>query len=249
MNHQAAKPRTARWSLGDRFVPSWLGGSRSVAAVKTAEPAPARAIAASRDAIAFAITCMLLLVMYLPLQNRWWVPGGDSEVYIAIARNLALGKGYLFNGQPVSMVPPGWSLVLAWLMKLSPSFLLLKLVNMGCMFGALAIGYWICRRFAGPALSALVIVTSGILSHIYSLTFWLHSDALFCLISAAALLLAMQINQRVQHRSWWWRSLLLVLLCAAGVYVRWAGIFTWLLVAAALYSGRFRPRWDRLLLT
>ncbi|WP_428940942.1 hypothetical protein [Fontivita pretiosa] len=219
---------------------------------ETSHQVPARAsatIATSRDAIAFAITCVLLLAMYLPLQNRWWVPGGDSEVYIAIARNLALGNGYLFNGQPVSMVPPGWSQVMAWLMKLSPSFLLLKLVNMSCMFGALAIGYWICRRFAGPALSALVIVTSGILSHIYSLTFWLHSDALFCLISSAALLLAMRINEAGQHRSWWWRFPLLVLLCAASVWVRWAGIFTWLLVAAALYNGRLVPRWDRLMFT
>jgi hypothetical protein len=200
----------------------------------------------SGDPLAFVVTSMLLLAMYLPLQNPYWVPGGDSEVYTAIARNLATGRGYTFNGQPVSMVPPGWPLLLAGAMKVSPSFLFLKLLNMSCMFGSLLMGYWICRRFASPALSALVIVLTAVLSHVYALTFWLHSDALFCLTSSAVLLLAMQINEGKPHS---WRIPLLVAMCSASVFVRWAGLFSWLLAAAALVNGQLRPRWNRCWMT
>jgi hypothetical protein len=183
-----------------------------------------------------------LLVLYLLLQNPYWVPGGDSEVYTAIARNLAAGKGYTFNGQPVSLLPPGWPLFLGAAMKISPTFLFLKLLTMSCMLGSLAIAYWICRRFASPALCALVIVLSGTISHVYSLTFWLHSDALFCLLSMAALLLAFQISE---GHSPLWKCATLILLCVLAVTVRWAGLLTWLTVAAVLLRGEFWPRLER----
>src|SRR6185295_11272654 len=59
----------------------------------------------------FFITIASLICIYALLQNRYWVPSGDSEVYISIARNIARGDGYTFNGQPVQMVPPGWPVV------------------------------------------------------------------------------------------------------------------------------------------
>jgi hypothetical protein len=194
------------------------------------------------DLLAFSGCMGTLLVLYLLLQNPYWVPGGDSEVYTAIARNLLQGEGHTFNGQPVSMVPPGWSWALAAAMKISPEFRFLKLVTMSCMLGSLAMTYWICRRFASPVVSAMVVLLSGILSHIYSLTFWLHSDALFCLFSTAAVLLAFQLNE---GRSQAWRWALLIILCSASVFVRWAGVFTWLVVAAVLLHGEFWPRWNR----
>lgn len=196
------------------------------------------------DMIVCAVTSVILLVMFLLLQNPYWVPGGDSEVYTAIARNLVAGKGYTFNGWKVSMVPPGWAWLMALVMWISPTFLALKLVNMSCMLGSLIFSYWICRRFASPVLSSLVILLTGILSYVYSLTFWLHSDALFCLTSSASLLLAMQINE---GRNWKWRIPLLIALCGINVIVRWAGLFSWLLVAAALLSGHLRIPWSRTL--
>src|SRR5262245_34928361 len=106
-------------------------------APSVAAPAALGERALSRDLIAFGTAVGILLTMYLLLANPYWVPGGDSEVYTAIARNLAAGKGYTFNGLPVSMVPPGWPWFLAAAMKISPTFLFLKLLTMSCMLGAL----------------------------------------------------------------------------------------------------------------
>ncbi len=197
---------------------------------------------ATRDVKAFAISIGILLVLFLLLQNKYWVPGGDSEVYTGAARSIAQGQGYRFNGVPVSIVPPGWSIMLAGLMKLLPEFWFLKLFTMCCMLGSLGIMYWICRRFASPELSGLVIVLSGLVSHVYSLTFWLHSDAFFCLFSSAALLLAFQISE---GRTQIGRSIALVLCCLAAVSVRWAGLLSVMLVCVTLLHGELKPRLNR----
>lgn len=199
-------------------------------------------VRAPGDVIAFAITLVILLVLYLPLQNPYWAQGGDSEVYITAARNLATGNGYMFNGLPVSISPPGWSIVMAGLMLISPTFLLLKLAAMSCMIGSLAITYWICRRFVSPIVSVMVVSLTALISHVYSLTFWLHSDALFCFVSSWAILTAMQIREGRDSIA---RAILLLLLCCASVSVRWVGLGTWLLSGAILVQGGFLPLVNR----
>jgi hypothetical protein len=190
----------------------------------------------------FAVTVAGMFLIFGLLYNRYWVPGGDSEVYVAIARNLVVGLGYMFNGQPVGMVPPGWSMALSWAMEISPEFGFLKLLTIGSMLGGLSIGYWICVRFAHPALCAGVILGVAMLSHVYSLTMWMHSDALFTLLTMASLLLALQVNE---GRRPTWRIAALLALCFAIVFVRWAGVLNWLLLASALLRGRVLPRLER----
>src|SRR5262252_1437983 len=83
---------------------------------------------ARADVKVWSITCAIVAVIFLALQNRYWVPGGDSEVYVASAKNLAIGNGYMFNGAPARIAPPGWPMLLAAVMKwVSPTFLALKL--------------------------------------------------------------------------------------------------------------------------
>lgn len=200
---------------------------------------PDSAVSASHDVKVFAISITILLAIFLLLQNQYWVPGGDSEVYTGAARSILQGQGFRFNGVPVSIVPPGWSIALAGVMKISSEFLVLKLFTMSCMLGSLAMMYWICRRFVPPGRAGMIIVLSGIISHVYCLTFWLHSDAFFCLFSTAALLLAFQINE---GRKQIWRMMLLALCCVIAVSVRWAGLFSTLLVCAVLLHGELRPR-------
>src|SRR5438105_12045866 len=64
-----------------------------------------------------ALVSAVVALLYLLLYNPLWVPGGDSELYLAVARNLALHRGYLFNGQFVSISPPGWPFLLAGAMR------------------------------------------------------------------------------------------------------------------------------------
>src|SRR5207249_3230180 len=160
---------TAHFRTADLMPPS--------AAAPQAAPLPAAA-ETWPDRKVFPLVLAALLLLYGLLQNRYWVPSGDSEVYISIARNLARGDGFKFNGQPVAMVPPGWPLVMAGVMKLTPYFLPLKLLVMSCMVVFFAIGYWIARRFVTPSKAALVILLTSILSVVYPATYWLISESL-----------------------------------------------------------------------
>jgi hypothetical protein len=214
--------------------PDLLGASDAIAA-------PARVRALSKDEtrsawriwIGVVIAC---LGLYLLTYNVYWVPGGDSELYVSLARSLAQGKGYVFNGSHVSISPPGWPLLLAGVMKVWPTFAAMKLVALCCMVGSLALWYWILLRLTTPKWSAAITLMTAILSHVYSLSFWLHSDALFCFVACAAMLVAFQINERQDYFGW--RLAALLVLCALMVFVRWAGVLQWLIVAAILVHNQ-----------
>jgi len=126
-----------------------------------------RAIAQINDRVAFAILVSALLLLYGLLQNPYWVPAGDSELYTAAARNMARGEGYTFNGQPIAIIPPGWAWLMSMVMRLTPYFLPLKLMAMACVIGSLACAYWIVRRFVSP-LRALAIAGQLLLGQLPS---------------------------------------------------------------------------------
>ncbi len=191
------------------------------------------------DRVAVSILVVMLLVLFGLLQNQYWVPAGDSELYTAAARNMASGHGYTFNGQPIAIIPPGWSWMMAAVMRISPYFLPLKLMAMSCMIGSLLIGYRIVRRFVAPGPALAIILITAILSHVYQATYWLISESSFCLASSASLLVAMQI---AEGRRQVWRIVLLAVLCAAAVMIRFAGLIGIVLVVAALLEGEFKPR-------
>src|SRR5688500_14461789 len=206
---------------------------------REASPAPREPGDRYGDRTVFPALIFALLVMYGLLQNPYWVPAGDSELYAAAARNIASGKGYTFLGQPVAISPPGWSLMLAGMMKLTPYVWPLKLLAMGGTTASLLIGYWIARRFTTPVKAAAVILLTALISHVYQGTYWLISEGAFGLATAGSILLAMQINEGKRQ---WWRIVLLLACCAAAVSIRWAGVLGVVLVVAALIDGQLRPR-------
>ena len=182
---------------------------------------------------------LILLVLYGLLQNRYWVPAGDSEFYIAAARSLARGEGYRFNGLPVASAPPGWPAMMAVVMRITPYFLPLKLLAMGCMIGSLSVAYAIVRRFVSPREAVAVILFTALLSHVYQATYWLISESAFCLATTSAILVAMQIAEGRRPR---WRVVLLLVLCAAASSIRISGLLNMGLIVGVLLDGELKPR-------
>lgn len=186
----------------------------------------------------FAIVPVTLL--YLLLQNDYWVPGGDSEVYLVIARNLVQGKGYTYNGEPVAMIPPGWPIVLAGLMLVWPTFAFIKTAMMVFMLGSLVLAYFVLLRLMTPKLAALSVLLAGVLHPLYPLTLWTHSESLFCLLAWATLLLAFRV---AEGKSGWFGIVVLVLLGSAATFVRWTGLIQVVLIVSVLLGhGRWRGR-------
>ncbi len=190
------------------------------------------------------LTLMLVLGLYYgALQNGQWVPISDADLYIAISRNLALGRGFTFNGLPVQAIPPGWPLLLSGAMRISTSFRFLNLVPMCLMLGALLVFHRVLLRLTTPRRAFIICLIVGVISPVYRRTFLQHTEGLFCLLGAAAVLVAMHLNE---GRRASWRVPLLLGLCAAVIFVRWPGVLLGPLIVGALLSGRLRPRWNRL---
>src|SRR4051812_7977244 len=222
--------------------------STTVAAPNEVRVASTRTAVAIEDARAARRVWLIVTVavagLYGLLFNPYWVPGGDSELYLAVARSWAQGHGHSFNGQFVSICPPGWPLVLAAVMKIAPTFAVLKLVTLTLMISAMAMWYALLLRFMRPTLAALIVLTTAIIQHVYSLSFWMHSDALFLVFSTAAMIVACQIREGRSHSRL--RLALLLVLCFAGGFVRWAGILQWPVIAGFLLAGQpLVPEWLR----
>src|SRR5881394_53616 len=111
-------------------------------------PLPAAYRATRQDWKYCAILLAILLAMYLVLQNGLWSSGPDTAFYISVARDVALGRGLTFNGDPVGRAPPGWPLVLAAAMKISPTFRFINLVPMVLILASMGMWFFIIRRLA-----------------------------------------------------------------------------------------------------
>ncbi len=191
--------------------------------------------------------CLLLVailaVFYGLCQNGRWVPGGgDDALYMSMARDMAIGKTGLFRDRPATLASLGWPYALSWLMRISPSFWWLNAALMGCCLGAVCLWYWILLRFTSPVRASIVMLVVGSLFEWHRFTFTHYTEALFYLLMAAMILLALQIHEQ---RPAWWRIPLLVALGPMTLTVRWAGLALVSMPAVALVHGQFRPRWNR----
>lgn len=187
----------------------------------------------------------VLLGAYLLLLNPFWSPGGDSELYASLARSLVRGEGYVYNGQPVRLVPPGYPVVLAAAFSISPTFLAGKLVNLLCMLGAGLLAHRVLLRLVSPTLAIWSAVLGGLLAPAYPLTMWLHTDPLFCLIGWSAALFAVRsVEATGRTRLGWLAALLLA--CLALPVVRFAAVFQWGIPTAILIGGLSRVGLRRL---
>jgi hypothetical protein len=188
----------------------------------------------------------ILAAAYLLLQNGKWVSGPDTAFYISVARNVALGRGFNFNGAVVGRIPPLWPSVLAAGMRISSSFAFLNLLPMVCLLGGMSTWYWVLRRLTSARGALVGMVLSGILFFTYTSSIQLRTEGLFCLVFAPAVLVAMQIGE---GRALSWRLPVLLVLCVAMLMVRWAGLAAWVVIGAGIFSGK-RPlsvgRWAAL---
>ena len=214
----------------------------------TRDPRLAGRATRGRDAAALGLLTLAVSVAYLALLHPYWVRGNDNEFYVGLARNIAQGQGFRFNGNPVSMVPPGWPGVLAGAMLVTPHFLYLKLISVASLVAFAALSYRLARRSVGvgPAFWGCLIAATG--SSALQLSYTLLSDPMFCAFGAAAGLLAARLAEGARPVALHAAG---VALCAvAALSMRWTGLMLLPLIGAILMNGRagrdaFVPRLDR----
>ena len=154
-------------------------------------------------------------------------------------RSWATGLRHTFNGQFVSISPPGWPLLMAAAMKISPTFGLLKLITIACMTFTMGFWYWFLIRFTPPKNAALLTYVSA--DH-FTCLFAFILDAQRCDVlppydggdgggvpdqrRQAAPDLANHSAVAALHRL---------------QLVRWAGALQWIMVGGVLMAGQSLP--------
>ena len=214
----------------------------------TLDPRLAGRATRGRDAIVLGVLTLLVSAVYLSLLHPYWVRGNDNEFYIGLARNIAQGEGFRFNGNPVVMVPPGYPGLLAAAMKLTPHFLYLKLISVATLVAFAVLSYRVARRAVGvgPAFWGVLIAATG--SSALQLSYTLLSDPPFCALGMAAALLAVRLAEGT--RLPWLHAAGIVACAVAALSMRWTGLMLLPLVGAVLMNGRVgrdavMPRLDR----
>ncbi|WP_428939134.1 hypothetical protein [Fontivita pretiosa] len=221
---------------------------------------PAGGVRQNRDAIWLVATMLVVLALFVPLLNPYWVPVSDSDAYLAMARSVARGQGVRFNNQPVAVVPPGWPILLGTAMKLSSSFLVLKLVLLAGLMVFLGACWWVIRRSLPAWQASLAIVLSALIYEVSRHVYTFHAEPAFGAVLGVILLLAATLHawsgsaqrepaERGRGGAGLSVSILLLLLlsgaCALLVTIRWAAVLTWPIIAAILLAGELGPRINR----
>ncbi|MHB0963535.1 MAG: hypothetical protein ACYC5V_10040 [Gemmatimonadaceae bacterium] len=169
----------------------------------------------------------------------------DDGIYVLIAKAIAAGEGYRYTflpGAPAAIhYPPVFPLVLAAMLKISPTFpdnvVVLKFVNPVCFafgaFGAVRLGTRVLRLDA--AATAVVVVICALIAPVLMLTNALMSEPLFFALLVWSLIAIEDAVARGGAR----RALVAGVLCAMLTLVRTIG---GVLVPAALLALWWRAR-------
>ena len=185
---------------------------------------------------ATVLVALGLLSAYLLLLTPDWTPGGDSELLTAAARSIVRGEGYVYNGRPLRLAPPGFPVVLAGLFTISPTFLAGKLLNIVCMVGGAAISHRVLIRLTPPTIAWMGALLSGLLVSAYPLTMWLHSDPLFLLLGWIAIWCAVRCVEARTIGAMLLAMIGLLLTMALLPLIRYAAAFHWGIPLAMLIA-------------
>ncbi|MBM4326237.1 MAG: glycosyltransferase family 39 protein [Deltaproteobacteria bacterium] len=106
--------------------------------------------------VGIALTACVI-AQFLLIINGSWTATPDSALYLSLARSLASGRGYMFNGEPHTLVPPGFAAVLAGASALfGESFLTYRCLMAALGFLTAFAGYLLVRRLCGKSAALLV---------------------------------------------------------------------------------------------
>ena len=159
------------------------------------------------------------LIYLIGVTGKWW-PTPDSALYLGLARSLANGQGYQFNGQTSNTVTPGLPMILAALrLAFGESYWAPNLFMAICGVAALALIYRAMSRLSSPR-TALAAVLCCAFS--YTFYFGCHrilTDAPFALLFWATICASL----RARGGSLWW-LLAAAALAVGAVTVRIPGV-------------------------
>ncbi len=153
---------------------------------------------------------------YLLGFNGQWLIEPDGGLYLNLARNLAVGRGYTYGGIRHETVYPGLPLILAGLYRLSASHIILAadVFILLCALAALALTYRLVLLAYDRPTAVLITLGVAVSHEFFQFSYEILTDMPF-LTGVMAVLAGHEaiFGPRAARRSRWWDWALL----AAGV--------------------------------
>ncbi|MEW6139328.1 MAG: glycosyltransferase family 39 protein [Thermodesulfobacteriota bacterium] len=98
----------------------------------------------------------IVMSSFLLLISSSWRASPDSALYLELGESLASGKGYVFNEEPHTYVPPGYPALIAVTAWLRPSFLGYRILMALTGICTAAAGYYLVKKLLDRDTALLV---------------------------------------------------------------------------------------------
>jgi hypothetical protein len=188
-----------------------------------------------------------LAAAYLLAFNGQWLVEPDGGLYLNLARNLALGRGYTYGGIRHDTVYPGFPLALAGLYRVFPTHIIFAadIFILLCSIASLALVYRLILLAYDRPTAVLVTLGLGLSHEFFQYSFEILTEMPF-LMGVMAVLVGHEavFGPRAPSRAHWWDWALL----AAGVVIATSTrptmiglLFAW--VVTLLYTAVVRRNW------
>jgi len=167
----------------------------------------------------------------------------DSAAYVELARNLALGRGYTFNGEPFFGYPPVFPELLAGgILVFGNHIVVMRAIVVLSALGFLVASFFVAKRFVGSRAALLVVWLFGLSVALADWTTYIMSDLPGAMLAIVALLAILRAERVDQSQGRFGRATLLALmLTVLAVMTRMANVA----VVAAVVLSYFVLRRDR----
>jgi len=190
------------------------------------------------DVLAWSLLALNLVGCLVFLTDRSWRPEWDGATYLLAAQSLARGEGYLYQGEPFYLRPPG----LPWLLSfvVGPDGFDAQRVNLVVMAfaGLVPIALFLLARLLHGAWIALVAVLLAASSAAFVQLFdWVFAEYPYLVLAFLGMYLC-ERAWRAEGR-WWIAALGGAACLAAATYMRTVAV---LLLPGALLLGAWRGR-------
>lgn len=149
------------------------------------------------------VLAIIIVLQFFLIVNSSWKATPDSALYLELGESLAGGRGYVFNGEPHTYVPPGFPTIVAVGVHLfGESFLTYRALM--ALIGLLTAGagYLLVFRLCGPDTAFLVgglFAANHILLHNSTFT---SSDVPFAFFGLCSLNAALSAARKPESLRW-----------------------------------------------
>ena len=103
------------------------------------------------------VLAIIIVLQFFLIVNDSWKATPDSALYLELGESLADGRGYVFNGEPHTYVPPGFPAIVAVGARLfGESFLTYRMLMALMGLSTAGAGFSLIFRLCGPDAAVLV---------------------------------------------------------------------------------------------